>query len=80
MPAPEPFSAEEQEYYATFKAMVREHLPSGRQILAEWHTAFETYFQTEGIILSRRERFRLFQLILDEIVEELRQEFKHLRP
>ena len=80
MPAPDPLSPEEHEYYATFKAMVREHLPAGRQVLADWHAAFERYFQTEGIILSRRERFRLFQLILDEILEEIKEEFKHQQP
>jgi metallophosphoesterase superfamily enzyme len=80
MPLPEPFSPIEREYYAGFKALVREHTPSGRQLLADLHTAYEHYFQTEGIILSRRERYRLFLLIMEEVLAELEAELNKLSP
>jgi hypothetical protein len=80
MSIPEPFSPEEREYYAGIKDLLRERLPGGRQVLAGLRTAFENYFKSEGIILSRRERYRLFQLILEEILEEVRAEFSQTQP
>jgi hypothetical protein len=80
MPVPEPFSPTEREYYANFKELVRDRLPSGKQLFSDLYAAFERFFETEGIILSRRERYRLFLLIMEEVSAELAAELQKLQP
>ncbi len=71
MPTPEPFNDVEREYYATFKAMVREHMPDGAKLVGDLRNAYEQFWKEENIILSRRERYRLFLLILEEVLAEM---------
>jgi len=71
MPNPEPFSATEREYYASFKELVRAQLPTGGQLVADLRAVYERYFKTEGIILSPREKYRLFLLIMEELQAEM---------
>ena len=79
MSLPESFSSTEREYYASVKELVRDHLPSGRQFFTNLHTAYERFFETEGILLSRRERSRLYLFIMEEVRAELEGELEDFR-
>ena len=80
MSIPEPFSREEREYYANFKSLVRDSLPGGKKIIGDLHTAYFDYFKREQIILSRRDKYRLFLLIMEEVLEEMNTELAQLQP
>ena len=80
MSLPEPLSLEEREYYANFKALVRGSLPDGKKIIRDLHTTYRDYFKREQIILSRRDKYRLFLLIMEEVLEEINSELAQLQP
>ncbi len=80
MPTPEPLSEIEREYYATLKDMVREQLPTGQKMVADLHATYEAYFKSQGLALSRRERYRLFLLILEELTTEMAAAQQKLEP
>jgi len=71
MPTPEPFTEIEREYYTSLKEMVREQLPTGGKLFEDLHAAYERYFKDQGLALSRRERYRLFLLVFEEISAEM---------
>lgn len=80
MPLPEPFTEIEREYYASLKEMVREQLPTGQKLVDDLHTTFEAYFKSQGLALSRRDRYRLFLLILQELTAEIAAAQQKLEP
>jgi hypothetical protein len=70
MPDSSTFNPDE-EYYAEFKAMIRAKLPTGAALAANLRAAYDQFFKDEGIILSPREKDKLFQMILKEITDEM---------
>ncbi len=61
----------DEEYYAEFKAMIRARLPTGAAVVAQLRAAYDGFFADEGISLSPREKDKLFQLVLKEVIEEM---------
>lgn len=77
---PPPFNPLEEEYYGNFKALVRERMPDGKGLLVELKAAYDRFFADEQIVLSRKERYRLFLLIVQEVMHEIAEETKQLKP
>jgi hypothetical protein len=80
MPTPPPLDPLEEEYYNTFKKLVREQLPDGRGLMGVLKSAYDQYFETEAIVLSRRERHRLFESIVREVMNEMAEALQQLKP
>lgn len=80
MPRPEPFSDLERDYYEALKELIRQKLPTGQQVLGQLHEAYEAAFAAEGLALSRKDRFRLFLLIMAEITAEIAEAESKLLP
>lgn len=80
MPTPEPFTEIEREYYSSLKELVRGQLPTGQKLFGDLHEAYEAYFKSEGLALSRRERYRLFLLVFEELLAEMDEAKAQLQP
>jgi hypothetical protein len=70
----------DEDYYAEFKVMVRERMPNGAQVTTDLKAAFDKFFAEEGIILSPREKGRLFQLIIKDLAAEMQTEAERIQP
>lgn len=80
MPTPPPLNPIEEEYYAALKAMLRAKLPDGQRLLAELKQAYDSFFEAEQILLSPRERHRLFELIVREVMDEMAGAMRQMKP
>ncbi len=49
-------------------------------MVADLHATYEAYFKSQGLALSRRERYRLFLLILEELTTEMAAAQQKLEP
>jgi len=67
----------DEEYYAEFKAMIRARLPGGAKLVADLRATYDQFFKDEGLILSPREKDKLFQLVLKEVIEEMENQETH---
>jgi hypothetical protein len=80
MSTPPPLNPIEEEYYGSFKALIRASLPDGQRLLADLKSAYDAFFEAEQIILSRKERHRLFERIVQEVMSEMAEAMRQLKP